>query len=104
MSSDPSTSSSSNEAGARKTCFVIMGFGKKVDFESCATQIIEAEQGVKVLQFWFEQNGKYAHVLIEWDDPEQKLNVVFDTQAIEVVDLVKSEDIDRIATTRTDGE
>jgi hypothetical protein len=78
--------------------------GKKVDFEACATQIIEAEQGVKVLQFWFEQNGKYAHVLIEWDDPEQKLNVVFDTQAIEVVDLVKSEDIDRIATARNDGE
>ena len=37
MSSDPSTSSSSNEAGARKTCFVIMGFGKKVDFETGKT-------------------------------------------------------------------
>lgn len=37
MSSDPSTSSSSNEAGTRKTCFVIMGFGKKVDFETGKT-------------------------------------------------------------------
>src|SRR5215471_2937990 len=37
MSGDPSTSLGANEAGARKTCFVIMGFGKKVDFETGKT-------------------------------------------------------------------
>lgn len=37
MSSDPSTSPGANEAGAGKTCFVIMGFGKKVDFETGKT-------------------------------------------------------------------
>jgi len=37
MSGDPSTSSGANEPGARKTCFVIMGFGKKVDFETGKT-------------------------------------------------------------------
>jgi hypothetical protein len=34
MSSDPSTSPDANEAGAQSTCFVVMGFGKKNDFET----------------------------------------------------------------------
>jgi hypothetical protein len=47
MSSDPSTSSGANEADAQGTCFVVMGFGKKTDFET--GRVLDLDQSYEFL-------------------------------------------------------
>ena len=34
MNNNPSASTGANETAAQGTCFVVMGFGKKTDFET----------------------------------------------------------------------
>ena len=49
---------------------------------------------------WFELNGKYARVLIEWADPAEKAKIIFDLEGDQVIDLYPPEEIDEIAAER----
>lgn len=72
----------------------------KVEFEAGLRQVIEEVGGVDVERVFFEQNGKYAHVIIKWDDPVKKSHVVYDTEAFGVVDLLEAEAMDELAAER----
>ena len=51
-------------------------------------------------QVWFELNGKYSRVLIEWETPEEKAKIVLDLEAEDVVDVFGPEEIDALASER----
>lgn len=72
----------------------------KVEFESGLRQIVEDVGGVRVERVFFEQNGKYAHAIIEWDDPVKKSHVVYDTEAFGVIDLLEAKAMDELAAER----
>ena len=72
----------------------------KVEFEASLRQILEDVCGVEVERVLFEQNGKYAHVVIRWDDPVKKAHAIYDTEAFGVVDLVEAGDMDDLAAER----
>jgi hypothetical protein len=66
----------------------------KAKFESCARDIVAGDGGSVDGEIRFEPNGKFAHIHIEWDTPEQKRKIIFDLDAVEVVDLYSAEEID----------
>jgi hypothetical protein len=72
----------------------------KTDFEAGLRQVIAEVGGVEVERVFFEQNGKYAHVIIKWDDPVKKSHVVYDTEAFGVIDLLEANAIDDLAAER----
>jgi hypothetical protein len=47
MSNSPSASSGANKTAAHGTCFVVMGFGKKTDFET--GRVLNLDQSYKNL-------------------------------------------------------
>jgi hypothetical protein len=51
-------------------------------------------------QTWFELNGKYARVLIQWSTPADKAKIVLDLEAEDVIDLYPPEEIDELAAER----
>jgi hypothetical protein len=71
---------------------------RRVHAKHCI-EIIGGESG-KVHETWFELNGKYALVLIEWSTPEDKAKMVFDLEAEDVIDLYPPEEIDELAAER----
>ena len=66
----------------------------KAKFESCARDIVAGDGGSVDGEIRFEPNGKYAHIHIEWDTPEQKRKIIFDLDAVETVDLYSAAEID----------
>jgi hypothetical protein len=66
----------------------------KAKFESCVRDIVAGDQGAVDGEIRFEPNGKFAHVHIQWDTPDQKRRIVFDLAADTVVDLYSAEEID----------
>jgi aminoglycoside phosphotransferase family enzyme len=75
----------------------------KADFETCLRQVISEVGDVTVERVLFEQNGKYAHVLIEWEDPVKKAHVIYDTEAFGVIDLLDAQGMDDLAAERDAG-
>ena len=57
--------------------------------------------GGRADQVWFELNGKYARVLIEWATPEEKAKIVIDLEAEDIVDVYAPEEIDELAADRS---
>lgn len=72
----------------------------KVDFQRSLEEVIGDVRDVEVERVLFEQNGKYAHVLVKWVDPVKKGHVIYDTEAFGVVDLLDAEEIDKLAAER----
>jgi hypothetical protein len=66
----------------------------KAKFESCARDIVAGDGGSVDGEIRFEPNGKFAHIHIEWDTPEQKRKIIFDLDAVETVDLYSAAEID----------
>jgi hypothetical protein len=66
----------------------------KAKFESCARDIVAGDGGSVDGEIRFEPNGKFAHIHIEWDTPEQKRRIIFDLDAVETVDLYSAAEID----------
>jgi len=66
----------------------------KAKFESCARDIVAGDGGKVDGEIRFEPNGKFAHIHIEWDTPEQKRQIIFDLDAVETVDLYSAAEID----------
>jgi hypothetical protein len=62
--------------------------------------VITGKAGGRADQTWFELNGKYARVLIEWSTPDEKARIVLDLEAEEVIDLYSPEEIDLLAAER----
>jgi hypothetical protein len=68
----------------------------KATFESCLKKVVE-DAGGKASDVWFEQNGTYAHALVEWETLDQKAAIVFDIEADEVIDVMSPADLDKLA-------
>ena len=66
----------------------------KAKFESCARDIVAGDGGSVDGEIRFEPNGKFAHIHIQWDTPEQKRRIIFDLDAVETVDLYSAAEID----------
>jgi hypothetical protein len=66
----------------------------KAKFESGARDIVAGDGGSVDGEIRFEPNGKFAHIHIEWDTPEQKRKIIFDLDAVETVDLYSAAEID----------
>jgi hypothetical protein len=71
---------------------------KRVHVKECIEKIT-GESG-KAHSTWFELNGKYARVLIEWATPDDKAKIVLDLEAEDVIDLYPPEEIDELAAER----
>ena len=65
----------------------------KRKFESCVRALVE-KRGGRVESLYFEQNGKFAHVHLCYDDDKQRSNIIFDLEGEDVIDLVTAEEID----------
>jgi hypothetical protein len=79
------------------------GGKNKVEFEAGLREVVEDVGGVEVERVFFEQNGKYAHVIIKWDDPVKKSHVLYDTEAFGVVDLLEAKAMDDLAAERDEA-
>jgi hypothetical protein len=66
----------------------------KAKFESCARDIVAGDGGSVDGEIRFEPNGKFAHIHIQWDTPDQKRQIIFDLDAVETVDLYSAAEID----------
>ena len=69
----------------------------KAKFESCARDVVAGDLAVIMIDMqrdFLEPNGKFAHIHIEWDTPEQKRKIIFDLDAVETVDLYSAAEID----------
>ncbi|MFL5962277.1 MAG: hypothetical protein ACJ757_05225 [Gaiellaceae bacterium] len=53
-----------------------------------------AEDGGRVEEIWFEQNGRYARVRFYWETQEQKARILFDLEGDEVIDLLTPQEVD----------
>jgi hypothetical protein len=62
-------------------------------FDDCVRRIVE-EDGGAVESLWFEQNGKFARVHIEWNTPDQKALIIFDLQAEDGIDVLSPLEVD----------
>jgi hypothetical protein len=67
-------------------------------------ETVAGKAGGRASESWFELNGKYARVLIEWQTAEEKTNIVIDLEAEEVVDVYAPEEIDRLSAERYEAE
>ena len=68
----------------------------KAKFESCVRDIVAGDGGNIDGEIRYEGNGKHAHVHICWEDAGQKRRIVFDLDAVEVVDLYSAAEIDEM--------
>jgi hypothetical protein len=66
----------------------------KAKFESCARDVVAGDGGSVDGEIRFEPNGRFAHIHIQWDTPEQKRKIIFDLDAVETVDLYSAAEID----------
>jgi hypothetical protein len=66
----------------------------KAKFESCARDVVAGDGGSADGEIRFEPNGRFAHIHIQWDTPEQKRKIIFDLDAVETVDLYSAAEID----------
>lgn len=69
----------------------------KVKFESCVQDIVASDGGSVDGQIRYEGNGKFAHVHVCYDTQDQKRRIVYDLDAVEVVDLYSAEEIDEMS-------
>ncbi len=73
--------------------------GSRVHAKHCI-ETLTRKAGGRADQTWFELNGKYARVLIEWSTPEEKAKIVIDLEAEDVIDVYGPEEIDELAAER----
>jgi hypothetical protein len=73
--------------------------GRRVHVKHCIETLTEKAGGT-ANETWFELNGKYARVLIEWATPDEKAKIVLDLEAEDVIDLYAPEEIDELAAER----
>ena len=71
------------------------GDPSKRKFEECVRSIV-ADDGGRVESFWFEQNGRYARVRFYWETHEQKLQIILDLEGEEVIDLLTTDEVDKL--------
>jgi hypothetical protein len=71
----------------------------RVHARQCIATLVE-KAGGRSDQVWFELNGKYARVMIEWPTPEEKAKIILDLEAEDVVDVFGPEEIDALAAER----
>ena len=71
----------------------------RVNAKHCI-EAITSKAGGSAHESWFELNGKYARVLIEWASPEEKAKILFDLEGDQVIDLYSPEEIDEFAAER----
>jgi hypothetical protein len=66
----------------------------KVRVAACIEEIVGQQPGAEVIgPIYFEANGKFAHVHVEYRDDEQRLNLIVDLEAEQAVDLFPASDI-----------
>jgi hypothetical protein len=81
---------------SRKIRECTAGNETKTKFEECVVDIVAGDGGSVVGdQIWFEPNGRFAHVYISWDTPDQKRKIVLDLDAADVVDLYSSAEMEQ---------
>jgi hypothetical protein len=65
-------------------------------FEASMRTIAE-HAGADDVQVGFEPNGLYAMVHFTWRDPDVKFAVIYDLEGEHVMDLLRAEDLERLA-------
>ena len=68
----------------------------KRKFEECVRSIV-ADDGGRVEELWFEQNGRYARVRFHWETQDDKTRILFDLEGDEVIDLMSPQEVDELA-------
>jgi hypothetical protein len=68
-------------------------------FKRCAGLIVESDGG-KVVETWFEANGKYAHIHVSYDDVSQLNKILYDLDAVETSELLETEEADEFVRER----
>jgi hypothetical protein len=64
-------------------------------FEECVIGLV-AERQNRVDDVKFEPNGKWARVLIRWDDPEHRRAILIDLEADEEYEVLSAEEMDQL--------
>jgi hypothetical protein len=75
----------------------------KRKFADCVGKVVE-DDGGRVESLWFEQNGRFARVHVEWANHDQKAKIVFDLEATDVIDLFTPLEIDMYIEVREQEE
>jgi hypothetical protein len=65
----------------------------KQKFAKCVSDVVAAAGG-RVESLWFEQNGRFARVTVEWASHDEKAKIVFDLEATDVTDLFTPLEVD----------
>jgi hypothetical protein len=65
----------------------------KRKFEDCVAKVVEDNAG-RVESLWFEANGRFARVHVEWNNERDKANIVFDLEATDVIDVFTALEVD----------
>ena len=65
----------------------------KRKFADCVGKVIE-DDGGRLESIWFEQNGRFARVHVEWNTRDEIAKIVFDLEATDVIDMFTPLEVD----------